>query len=371
MTSKEELKEQLKIYKTRLEDAMEAGRLAWWEMDLPSGKVRFNDRKAKMLGYSPDRFEHYSDFTDLIHPEEHDRAMKAMRNHLEGKKERYEVEYRIKKKSGEYKWFRDVGAVTETAENSKIVTGVVIDIDDRKRMRQRQKKLQREIMEKERIYHIGQMAAGVAHEINNPLTNILTTAQLLLEEQLGKEVREDLKVIKENSDRISSTIKGFLGFTKDRDFQLNRLNINDLLENSLDLVDKYNKNKIKIRKQYSDKISKIKTSRFHLEEVFTNLIKNAIESMKNSSEKVLTLKTEEKEDYLKIVIEDTGEGIEKENIEKIFEPYYTTKGKKGTGLGLPTCKDILQKLRGDITVKSDGKGKGAKFKITIEKNKNK
>ncbi|PTD94891.1 hypothetical protein C9439_00170 [archaeon SCG-AAA382B04] len=135
MYSREKLEEELKIYKERLEGAMEAGDFAWWEMELPSGEVVFNETKAKILGYSPEKFEHYTDFTDLLHPEDQDRAMKAMKNHLEGRKKRYEVEYRIQKKSGNYKWFRDIGRITEEGEKDdyRKVTGVVIDIDEWKK----------------------------------------------------------------------------------------------------------------------------------------------------------------------------------------------------------------------------------------------
>ncbi|MFP4142995.1 MAG: PAS domain S-box protein [Thermoplasmata archaeon] len=139
MVQKSGLEEELDIYKNRLDDAMKAGNLAWWEMELPSGKVRFHDKKAEMLGYSPERFDHYEDFTELLHPEDHDKAMRAMRDHLEGEKERYEVEYKIKKKNGGYKWFRDVGSITEEAEDYKKVTGIVIDIDERKKWEKRLK----------------------------------------------------------------------------------------------------------------------------------------------------------------------------------------------------------------------------------------
>ncbi len=135
MEDEKELEKELKIYKNMLEEDIDAGKIAWWEMELPSGEVDFNDRKVEMLGYSPERFEHYTDFTDLLHPEDHDRAMKAMRDYLEGRESRYEVEYRIRKENGEYKWLRDLGGITEEDENSeyKKVTGIVIDIDDRKR----------------------------------------------------------------------------------------------------------------------------------------------------------------------------------------------------------------------------------------------
>lgn len=116
----------------RLENALRAENLAWWEMELPSGQVTFNDRKATMLGYSPDKFSHYKDFTHLIHPDDHQQALQAMKSHLEGENERYEIEYRIQKSNGNYKWYRDIGKITDSDGEYKKVTGIVIDIDERK-----------------------------------------------------------------------------------------------------------------------------------------------------------------------------------------------------------------------------------------------
>ncbi|NMB78596.1 MAG: PAS domain S-box protein, partial [Methanomicrobiales archaeon] len=114
----------------RLDTAMEIGKLAWWEMDMPSGAVRFDERKATMLGYSPEKFRHYRDFTALLHPDDLEPTMQAMRDHLEGIAVRYQGDYRIQASSGEYLWFRDVGGITRRhADGSPAtLTGVVIDI---------------------------------------------------------------------------------------------------------------------------------------------------------------------------------------------------------------------------------------------------
>jgi PAS domain S-box-containing protein len=117
-------------YAARLDAAMEIGSLAWWEMDLPEGNVRFDDRKAAMLGYSPEHFHHYRDFTTLLHPDDNEPAMQAMRDHLEGRQARYTADYRIRTSSGEYRWFRDVGGITKRHPDGTpaTVTGIVIDI---------------------------------------------------------------------------------------------------------------------------------------------------------------------------------------------------------------------------------------------------
>jgi len=129
-------KKELQGYKNRLESTMKIGNLAWWEMDVNNGEVIFNPKKAEMLGYEPDKFSHYQDFMELLHPDDYDRAMQAMRDHFKGNRSVYKVDYRIKTKSGEYRWFHDVGGITSRDKSGKPkkVTGVVVDITDRKKV---------------------------------------------------------------------------------------------------------------------------------------------------------------------------------------------------------------------------------------------
>jgi len=134
----------------RLDICLSAGNLAWWEMDVKTGKVVFNENKVKMLGYSMKDFKDadYKSFTNLVHPEDYDKVMQAMRDHLEGKKEIYEVEYRIKAKNGIYKWYYDKGSVVESDhdENPLILKGVVIDIS-RIKQSENLEKLSKKILE--------------------------------------------------------------------------------------------------------------------------------------------------------------------------------------------------------------------------------
>jgi len=134
ITERKQAESALYESESRLDSAMASGRISWWELEFPSGDVKFNARKAEMIGYQPEMFKHYSDFTKLLHPEDYEKAMRAMRNHLDGKTDKYEVEYRLKHKNGNYVWFKDIGRITECNENKSeiIVTGVVIDITERK-----------------------------------------------------------------------------------------------------------------------------------------------------------------------------------------------------------------------------------------------
>lgn len=118
---------------SKLEFAMQAANMAWWEMDAVSGKVSFSNKKAEMLGYPPEKFKHYKDFTDLLHPEDYDKAMKAMQSHINGTIDKYEIEYRIHTKCGEYKWFYDIGSIVKRDSKGSplYITGLVFDISDR------------------------------------------------------------------------------------------------------------------------------------------------------------------------------------------------------------------------------------------------
>ena len=119
----------------RLEFAMEVGGLAWWEMDCRTGSVCFHRRKTDMLGYEPEPFTHYSHFTALLHADDFEPATQAMRDHLAGLLPEYRIDYRIRANSGAYRWFQDIGRVSQRDEEGRplLVSGVVLDITDRKR----------------------------------------------------------------------------------------------------------------------------------------------------------------------------------------------------------------------------------------------
>ncbi len=117
-----------------LKTAMEAGHMAWWHMNIDTGKVFFDKRKVEMIGYPPEKFTHFTDFTNLLHPEDSDLAMEAMRKHYRGEADKYEIAYRILTQSGEYKWFYDVGGISARDSKGKplSVSGIAIDINERK-----------------------------------------------------------------------------------------------------------------------------------------------------------------------------------------------------------------------------------------------
>ena len=130
--------EEILTNNARLTLAMKVSNMAWWEMNIVTGAISFEKRKAEMLGYLPGNFKHYNDFMQFVHPEDAERAMEAMRRHLYGTEDKYEVEYRILAKSGEYKWFYDIGSITQRNAKGKAIlaTGLVTNITERKQAEQ-------------------------------------------------------------------------------------------------------------------------------------------------------------------------------------------------------------------------------------------
>jgi len=118
----------------RLTLAMKVANMAWWEMDINTGKIWFEKRKAEILGFQPENFNHYDDFMNLVHPDDYQKVMEKMHKHLVGAKEKYEVEYRIRDVNNNYKHFYDIGSITKVDANGKplIVSGLILDITERK-----------------------------------------------------------------------------------------------------------------------------------------------------------------------------------------------------------------------------------------------
>ena len=134
ITERKQAEELLHINNLRLTLAMHTGKMAWWEMDLLTGNVVFDKAKVEMLGYQPEEFTNYRDFMALVHPDDNESCMTAMRNHFEGRADRYEVDYRILMKSGEYLWCSDIGSISKRDEHGKplSIIGLASNINERK-----------------------------------------------------------------------------------------------------------------------------------------------------------------------------------------------------------------------------------------------
>ena len=214
---------------------------------------------------------------------------------------------------------------------------------------------QAQLIHSEKLASLGRMAAGVAHEINSPLTGIVTFGHLLLKKfPPGTQEREDIEVIIDQANRCSTIIKGLLGFARASAAEKALTNINDVLHSSINIVrNKADFFDIKLITDFDPALLRVKADSSQLQQVFLNMIVNAADAMEGKGTLTLTTRNlpENNQDFVEVEFRDTGPGIPKENLEKLFEPFFTTKPVgKGTGLGLAVSHGIIQEHGGKITV---------------------
>jgi len=222
---------------------------------------------------------------------------------------------------------------------------------------------QTQLIRTEKLASIGQLAAGVAHEINNPLGTILIYSHLIqksLEPDDPK--REDIALVISEANRAKDIVQGLLSFAREKKLRASEVNVNDILEEVLSLVVNQSLfHNIKIKKSFDQGPQTIVADETQLKQVFLNIILNAAQAMEGNGK--LTISTIFDKKQIKIKIADTGPGIPPEVMGKLFSPFFTTK-EKGTGLGLAISYGIIERHQGKIDVETD-LGKGSTFVITL------
>ncbi len=227
------------------------------------------------------------------------------------------------------------------------------------------------LKQSEKLAHMGQLSAGIAHELNNPLGVVIMYSNILLEESKeGDPVREDLKLIVDQAGRCKKIVAGLLNFARKNQVNHQIVSIKDLVEHSLESLIIPAKVKINIDDRTTDPSAMLDLEQ--MMQVLTNLIKNAFDAMPSGG--TVNIRMEDTLSDVIIVISDTGTGIKEEDRAKIFEPFFTTKSiGKGTGLGLATAYGIVKMHKGQITADSnDSPLKGAtgtSFKIVLPRRK--
>lgn len=222
-------------------------------------------------------------------------------------------------------------------------------------------------MESERLAIIGQLAANVAHELNNPLQGIVTYSNLLLEKEVCDEPsRQNIEKIATQANRCREIIRGLLDFSRQKKPIKTLTNINALLRGCVSLVENQAQfHNINIAQNLDESLPMIVVDPSQIERVFLNLIINAAEAMKGSGTLTLTTCFGLNEKNIEIEVKDSGHGISIENMEKIFNPFFTTKEVgHGVGLGLAISFGIVKEHNGEITVESEY-GRGATFTVSL------
>lgn len=237
----------------------------------------------------------------------------------------------------------------------------------------------------EKLAALGEMASGIAHEINNPLTSILGTVQLILNESgegdgiVHKELvisKEDMKVIERNTVRCKKIVSDMLKFSSQHEFCFENMDVKQPLMDAFSLLQnriKFSKIGVIWKNLNEPVVQKVSASAVHLEQVFFNLIANAVQAMSQGGTLTITIDRKKNvskrnicSEFIEVMIQDTGIGIDPENMKRLFQPFFTTKGNgQGTGLGLTVAHSIIAKHNGKIFVESKGVHQGTKVVVQL------
>lgn len=265
-------------------------------------------------------------------------------------------EIRNKAKDGTYYWV-DTTIVPFLNDKRMPYQYLAIrnDITERKRTEE-------VLHRQDKLAAVGQLAAGVAHEIRNPLTSMKGYAEFLQLDEKDPERMEFLSIILDEIDRVNTIVEDFMVLAKPKAVELEEKNVVPVIQNVVSLLEfEARKKDVRLTFDCSQEIIQIECDENRLKQVFLNFIKNGIEAMPNGGE--LHVKTIIHDNYVHISIQDTGVGISKEKLKKLGEPFFTTK-KNGNGLGLMVSFKIIESHNGKVFVESEP-NKGTTFNILL------
>ncbi|HMS66255.1 MAG TPA: ATP-binding protein [Ignavibacteria bacterium] len=260
-------------------------------------------------------------------------------------------------KSGETK-FVSISRFAVSNEENEVIgsVGIIRDITPIR-------KLQKELREKENLALIGEVVSSIAHSLSNPLNIISGNADyLMFDRKESDKDYEELKTILDEATRITKSIRHLLNFSRPMHTEKSDNNLNELVTKVVSDYKFTAANKeIKIKKNLQKNLPLFKFDNSQIEEVISNIVTNAVQAINKEGE--ILVKTSTEGNKIVIEISDNGKGISKENLPKVFLPFYSTKEYgKGTGLGLAIAKRVVNEHKGDILVESKS-GKGTKFRL--------
>ncbi len=330
--------------------------------DLEGIITEANQTAVKMHGFSSKNELLGKSLFELLAPNEHERIeanfKKAAKEGAIGG-----VEYTLLRADGsEFPGELSTNILKDAQGNLSGHITIARDITEQKRQNER-------LMSTDRLASLGELAAGTAHEFNNPLTSIIVLSEMLMEK--GPDgLRDDLTLINNEARRAANVARNLLAFGGKHTPMKQLYQVNSVIEDVLELrAYEHKSSNIDVRRQLAADIPEIMVDYFQMQQVFMNIIINAEYFMNEAHNRgTLTITTQKENGIVRIAFADDGPGITPENLKRIFDPFFTTKeAGKGTGLGLSICHSIVADHDGQIYVRSQlGKGTTIFIEILIE-----
>ena len=328
-------------------------------------QVFVSNEWPRITGYSRKELLGMS-FFDLLHPRYRESSRARHKRKMSGEIIPALFEMSIIKKDGTEVPIELTSAYT-TYKGEHANVAFIRDITERKQAEEREKQLQAELLQSSRLASIGELAAGVAHEINNPLTGVIGFSQRLLRKSTNEEDSRYLESIYREAWRAAKVVENLLAFARRRETKRQYADINEILGKTLELrAYELRTGNIDLVVELTPGLPKTRVDFQQIEQVFLNLILNAEQAITEANRAgKLSIKTQKMDGRIRISFADNGPGMSAETLDKVFDPFFTTRDQKGgTGLGLSLCHGIVTDHGGKIYARSKP-GQGSTFFIEL------
>jgi len=361
--AEENLRESERKYRTILENMTDG----YFEVDIAGNFTFFNDSYCEILGYTKDEMMGMNNRKYM----DKENARKVYRTfnkvYTTGKPARG-FDGEVIRKDGTKRFTEASISLVRNAQGEPVgFRGVVRDTTERKQMEAERDDMEQRAQLASRLSVVGEMASGIVHEINNPLTSVIGFAEMLTHKDLPEDAREYATIINNEGKRVASIAGRLLNFARHQKPETVYTDINELIKNTFALQTyEMTTGNIKVTTDFDPHLPQTMADPGQLQQVFLNIMLNARTAMRAAhGGGRFSVKTEALDDTIRISLEDDGPGIPHKNLKRIFNPFFTTrKAGEGTGLGLSICQGIINSHNGKIYAEST-LGKGATFIIEL------
>jgi PAS domain S-box-containing protein len=383
--TKLQLMDEIKILRQRvaaLEQAVESAGLGIWDHDMVSDKVTRNERWAEMLGYTLKELKSDANtWRNLVHPDDMPVVNQIAAEHEAGRTPFFQVEHRLRSKSGEWKWILNWGKIVKRDKDGHPLraTGTHLDITERKQEEEKRLKLEAQIQQAQKFESLNLMAGSIAHNFNNLLMVVLGNLELALDSlpPLSPE-RKDIENAEKAAKHAAELSNLMLTYVGHKQMVMQELDISGIIKGMSEILELVLCKKAELKFNFELTPALFKGDPAQIRQVVMNLVRNAAEAI-GDKEGTITLTTGkmfcdrscfsppfQKEnlsegEYVYLEVADTGCGMDREIQEKIFDPFFTTKF-QGRGLGMAVVLGVLRAHRGTILLDSQS-GEGTIIRV--------